>query len=42
MLKDVTPDAGLKHHLVFDRSIFKDCDVTSNSQGTTITSTPCR
>lgn len=37
VLKDVTPDASLNHHLVFDRSIFKDCDVTSNSQGTTVT-----
>jgi len=36
-LKDVTPDASLEHHLVFDRSIFKDCDVTSNSQGTVVT-----
>ncbi|MGB6554383.1 MAG: hypothetical protein WBE78_12900, partial [Candidatus Binataceae bacterium] len=27
----------LNHHLVFDRSIFKDCEVTSNSQGTTVT-----
>jgi outer membrane protein assembly factor BamD len=37
ILKDVTPDASLNHHLVFDRSIFKDCDVTSNAQGTTVT-----
>ncbi|MHB8382530.1 MAG: outer membrane protein assembly factor BamD [Candidatus Binataceae bacterium] len=37
VLKDVTPDAGLNHHMVFDRSIFKDCDVTNDSQGTTVT-----
>jgi outer membrane protein assembly factor BamD len=37
LLKDVTPDASVQHHLVFDRSIFKDCDIDSNAQGTTIT-----
>ena len=37
LLKDVTPDASIQHHVVFDRSIFKDCDVTSDAQGTTIT-----
>ncbi|HUY29344.1 MAG TPA: outer membrane protein assembly factor BamD [Candidatus Binataceae bacterium] len=36
-LKDVTPDTSLEHHLVFDRSIFKDCDVTRNAQGTVVT-----
>jgi len=37
VLKDVTPDAGLQTHLVFDKSIFKDCDVSSSSSTTTIT-----
>ena len=33
----VTPDASVQHHLVFDRSIFKDCDISSDAQGTTVT-----
>jgi len=37
LLRDVTPDAGIQHHVVFDRSIFKDCDIESDAQGTTIT-----
>ncbi len=37
LLKDVTPDASIQHHLVFDKSIFKDCDVSSDAKGTTIT-----
>jgi hypothetical protein len=37
LLKDVTPDASIQRHVVFDRSIFKDCDVASDAQGTTIT-----
>ncbi len=37
LLKDVTPDASVQRHVVFDRSIFKDCDVSSDAQGTTIT-----
>jgi len=37
LLKDVTPDASIQRHVVFDRSIFKDCDVESDAQGTTIT-----
>ena len=37
VLKDVTPDAGLQTHLVFDKSIFKDCSVSSSSSGTTVT-----
>jgi outer membrane protein assembly factor BamD len=37
LLKDVTPDAGIQHHVVFDRSIFKDCDISSDAQGTTVT-----
>lgn len=36
-LKDVTPDKTLQSHIVFDRSIFRDCDVKTNSQGTTVT-----
>ena len=36
-LKDVTPDKALQSHIVFDRSIFRDCDVKTNSQGTTVT-----
>ena len=36
-LKDVTPDKGLQNHIVFDRSIFRDCDVSSSPQGTTVT-----
>jgi hypothetical protein len=37
MLKDVTPDVALQTHLVFDKSIFKDCSVSSSSAGTTVT-----
>ena len=37
VLKDVTPDSALQTHLVFDKSIFKDCSVSSSSSGTTIT-----
>jgi len=37
MMKDVKPAQSLEHHLVFDRSIFKDCDVTTNDQETTVT-----
>jgi len=37
LLKGVTPEASVQSHVVFDRSIFKDCDVTSDEQGTTIT-----
>ncbi len=36
-LKDVTPDASLEHHLVFDRSIFRDCSISNSAQGTTVT-----
>jgi hypothetical protein len=36
-LKDVKPDKGLQNHMVFDRSIFKDCDISSGPQGTVIT-----
>jgi len=36
-LMNTKPDAKLVAHLVFDRSIFKDCDVTSDSGDTTVT-----
>jgi outer membrane protein assembly factor BamD len=37
LLKDVTPGPGVQRHLVFDRSIFRDCDVSTSPQGTTVT-----
>ena len=37
MLKDVTPDVALQTHLVFDKSIFKDCSISSTKSGTTVT-----
>jgi outer membrane protein assembly factor BamD len=37
MLKDVTPDVALQSHLVFDKSIFKDCSISSTKAGTTVT-----
>ncbi len=37
LLEGVTPEPGIQHHLVFDRSIFKDCQIESDSQGTTVT-----
>jgi outer membrane protein assembly factor BamD len=36
-LKGVTPDNGLARHVTFDRSIFHDCNVDSDSSGTKIT-----
>jgi hypothetical protein len=36
-LKAVTPDAKLARHMVFDKSIFHDCDVESDADGTKIT-----
>jgi outer membrane protein assembly factor BamD len=36
-LKDVTPDKSLQSHIVFDRSIFRDCNVKTDSQGTIVT-----
>ena len=36
-LLNTKPDSKLLQHLVFDRSIFKDCDVKSDSDGTTVT-----
>ena len=37
VLKDVTPDSALQTHFVFDKSIFKDCSISSSSSGTTVT-----
>jgi outer membrane protein assembly factor BamD len=37
VMKDVKPDAALEHHLVFDKSIFRDCEIKSDAQGTTVT-----
>jgi outer membrane protein assembly factor BamD len=31
------PDSKLDHHIVFDRSIFKDSDIQTDSTGTTVT-----
>ena len=36
-LKGVTPDAKLDRHMVFDKSIFRDCDVETDSTGTKVT-----
>ncbi len=36
-LRGVSPDSRLLRHLVFDRSIFRDCDIESDSSGTTVT-----
>jgi outer membrane protein assembly factor BamD len=36
-LKGVSTDSKLARHLVFDRSIFRDCDIESDSNGTTVT-----
>ncbi|HXN84976.1 MAG TPA: outer membrane protein assembly factor BamD [Candidatus Binataceae bacterium] len=37
LLKGVTLDPSLDRHIVFDRSIFKDCDIETDASGTTIT-----
>ena len=37
LLKDVTPDPSVQTHVVFDRSIFKDCNIESDAQGTMVT-----
>ncbi len=37
LLKNVTAEPGLQNHLVFDRSIFKDCDISSVPEGTVVT-----
>jgi outer membrane protein assembly factor BamD len=36
-LKGVSVDSKLPRHVVFDRSIFHDCDIESDSKGTTVT-----
>jgi outer membrane protein assembly factor BamD len=36
-LKGVNTDSRLARHLVFDRSIFRDCEIESDSNGTTVT-----
>jgi outer membrane protein assembly factor BamD len=37
LLKGASADSKLERHLVFDRSIFRDCNIESDSNGTTIT-----
>src|SRR5262249_24115123 len=37
VLKDVKPDAGIASHVAFNRSIFKDCEISKDSDKTTIT-----
>jgi outer membrane protein assembly factor BamD len=36
-LHQVTPDAGVAQHLVFDKSIFRDCDIQPDANGTKVT-----
>ncbi len=36
-LDQTEPDVRLQRHLVFDRSIFRDTEVTSDEKGTTVT-----
>src|SRR5208282_4041852 len=36
-LRSVTPDANLARHLTFDRSIFHDCQVETDANGTKVT-----
>ena len=36
-LKGVTPDANLARHLTFDRSIFRDCQIETDANGTKVT-----
>ena len=36
-LKETKPTARLASHLVFDRSIFRDCDIQADASGTTVT-----
>jgi hypothetical protein len=36
-LKGVTPDSNLMRHMTFDRSIFHDCQVETDSNGTKVT-----
>ncbi|HEY2663191.1 MAG TPA: hypothetical protein VGI47_02530, partial [Candidatus Binataceae bacterium] len=35
-LDKTSPDSKLDNHIVFDRSIFKDCDVKTENGGTTV------
>ncbi len=35
-LKQVTPDTSLARHMIFDKSIFRDCDIDSDAAGTKI------
>lgn len=35
-IKDAKLDAAMPRHLAFDRSIFHDCEITTNAEGTTI------
>jgi outer membrane protein assembly factor BamD len=35
-LKQVTPDSSLSRHMVFDKSIFRDCDIDSDASGTKV------
>lgn len=36
-LKDTKPAAKLTNHMIFDRSIFRDCDIQTDAAGTTVT-----
>ena len=36
-LLNTQPDSKLDHHIVFDRSIFKDSEIKSDAGGTTVT-----
>lgn len=36
-LINTQPDAKLDHHIIFDRSIFKDSDIKADADGTTVT-----
>jgi len=36
-LHQVTLDSGVQPHIVFDKSIFRDCDVASDANGTKVT-----
>jgi outer membrane protein assembly factor BamD len=37
LLKGVQPEPGMQRHLVFNRSIFKDCSISTDPQGTVVT-----
>ncbi|MGH7813827.1 MAG: outer membrane protein assembly factor BamD [Candidatus Binataceae bacterium] len=38
-LKNTIPQTGMQSHVAFDKSIFKDCDITTGGAGTTVTLT---